>query len=80
MLLHADAVAKNRPAGVRTGRIHRDNADPTLVFAITACQLINQRALPRPGRPRQAEHTRFPAVREQRFQQIGPSRRPVFYN
>jgi len=40
---------------------------------------MDQRALPRARRPRQPEHARLPAVREQCLQQLGPSRRAVLH-
>jgi hypothetical protein len=40
--------------------------------------LIDQRALPCSRRARQPDDARVPAVREQRLQQIGPSRRAIF--
>ena len=37
MIQHADAVAQNRAAGVRAGRIHRDDAHPFGLRGATAC-------------------------------------------
>ena len=67
MILHANAIAQNRSASVGTGGVDGDNADGTIIFAIEAGQLIDQRALARSGRPRQPKHTGFPAVWEQSF-------------
>ena len=50
MLLHANAVAKNCTAGVRTRRVNRDNSNRVVFLAIETGQLINQRTLPRPRR------------------------------
>ena len=77
MFLHADAVTQNRPAGVRTGRIHCDNTHGAIVFAIVAGQLIDQRALPRPWRPGEPQHARFAGMGKQRLQEFGPSRRSI---
>ena len=79
MILHADAVAQNRSASVGTGWIYGDNAHGAIVFAIEASKLIDQRALPRSRRPGQAEDARLAAVRKQRLQQLGPSRRAVLH-
>ena len=47
MILHADAVAQNRSARVRTGRVDGDNADRLILFliALVLGKLIDQRAL-----------------------------------
>jgi hypothetical protein len=44
-----------------------------MVFAIETSKLIDQRALPRPRRPGQAEDERLATVRKYRLQQLGPS-------
>ena len=66
--LHADAIAENRPASVRTGRINRDDAHRLLFLAILARQLIHQRALAAARRAGQSDDARPAAVRKQRFQ------------
>src|SRR5205814_6059990 len=60
--LHADAVAEHRAPGEGAGRVHRADADGAPRGAIFLPQLFNQRALPRAGRPgdaddRSEEHT-----------------------
>ena len=79
MILHADAVAQNRSASVRAGRIDGDNTHRTIVFAIKAGKLIDQRALPRPRRARQSEDARPAAVRKQSLQQLRPTRRAILH-
>ena len=58
MLLHADAVAQNRSAGVGTGGIDRDDADGAFFLAIVAGQLIDQRALARARRTGESKYPR----------------------
>jgi len=43
MPLHANPVAQNRTAGVRTGWVNRNYAYRLLLFAKMYCELINQR-------------------------------------
>jgi len=47
-------------------------------LSVKSCQLINQRALPRPGRPSHADYASFAGVRKKRLQQVGPTPRMVF--
>ncbi len=68
MILHADAVAQNRPARVRTGRINRDNADSLIFLAIVFRQLVDQRALARSWGAGQADDSRLASVREERLE------------
>ena len=65
MLLHADAIAENCTASVRAGWIDRDDAHFTILLAIEARKLIDQRALARARRPCEAEHARLAAVWKQ---------------
>ena len=62
MLLHADAVAENCTAGVRTSGIDRNNADGLILFAIVLCKLIDQRAFAGAGSAGQTDGSRFPCV------------------
>ena len=67
MILHADAVAKNRAARVGTGWIDRDDADAAvllLFMAIVLGKLIDQRALARSGRASQANGAGVAGIRE----------------
>ena len=75
MFLHADAVAQNRSAGVGTGWVDGDDSHGVVLLAIEPRQLVDQRALPRSRRAGQPDDASAPAVREQCFQQIGPSGR-----
>ena len=77
MLLHANAVAQNRAAGVGAGGIDGDDADRRSLLAIVVCQLIDQRALARAGRAGEPEYPRLAAVRKQGLQQLRPSRRVI---
>ena len=71
MILHTDTVAQNRPAGVRAGRVDRDDSDGLLLLAIVLGELIDQRALARSRRSSQTDHSRLAGVREERLEQIG---------
>ena len=77
MLLHANAVAQNRPTGVRTGRVNRDDSHCTILLPIIPRQMINQSALARTRRASEPKDTRLPAMRKQSLQQIRPPRRAV---
>jgi len=77
MVLHANAVAQNRPACVWTSRIDRDDADGAFFLAIVAGQLIDQRALTRTRRAGEPENSRMPAVRKESLEQYGPARRAI---
>ena len=65
MLLHANAVAQNRPTGVGTGRVNRDDSNCTILFSIMPRQMINQSALARPRRASEPKDTPLPAMRKQ---------------
>ena len=73
MLLHANAVAENRAAGVGTGRIDGDDAHGAILPAINAGELIDERALACSGRASQAEDAGFAGMREESLEKIGPS-------
>jgi len=70
MLLHADAVAQNRPASVRAGRIHRDDADRVILLAIVAGKLIDKRALACTRWAGQSKDPGLSAVGKQRLEQF----------
>lgn len=78
MLLHADAVAENRSACVRTGGINRDDADRAFFLTVVVGQLIDQRALTRPRRTGESKYPRLSAVGKKCLEQFGPARRTVF--
>ncbi len=73
MILHADAVAQNRSAGVRTGRVHGDDADGLVVLAVVLGQLVDQRALAGSRRARQTENARMAGVGEESLEQFRPA-------
>src|SRR4029077_381092 len=70
MVLHADAAAQNRATRVGTGRIHRNDAQRLARTSVMLGKLIDQRALPRPGRAGKTQDARLAAMREERFQQF----------
>src|SRR5271157_6246451 len=73
MILHADAVAQNRPTGVRAGRVNRDDADGLIFLAIVLGKLIDQRALARAGSAGQTDDSRLARMREERLEQLRPA-------
>jgi hypothetical protein len=73
VILHADAVAEDRTARLRTGRVNRNNADRLTLFAIVFGQLIDERALARAGRASHADDSRPAGMRKERFEQIRPA-------
>ena len=77
MLLHANAVTQNRTAAVRTGGIHGDDSDLLAVFSIQLRELINQRTLASAGRACQSNGARAASMREEFFEELGPSRRVI---
>ena len=77
MILHADAVAENRAAGVGTGRIDGDDADGAVLLAIVLGELIDQGALPCSRRAGETDDACFARMREEGFQQVGPARGTV---
>ena len=70
VILHADAVAENRSARVGARGIDRDDAQRLAFAPVELRELVNQRALPRPGCAGHAEDARLTAVREECLQQI----------
>ena len=64
MALHADAIAKDRAAGVRTGGIDGDDANCFSLRAVMRGQPIDQRALARSRRACHADHKGVAGVRE----------------
>ena len=77
MVLHADAVAQNRPSSVGACRIDRDDAHGAVFVAIAASKLVYQRALARARGASESDDPRLPAVRKESLEQIGPARRAV---
>ena len=71
VVLHANAVAQNRAAGVGAGRVDGDDADGLIFFAIVLGELIDQRALPCSGRAGQTDDARVAGVREESLEQVG---------
>jgi hypothetical protein len=55
MLLHANAIAKNRAAAERAGRVDREDADLTIAFAQNAYELMDQCTFPGAGRSRNSD-------------------------
>ena len=68
MLLHADAVAQNRPARIGAGGVDGDDSHGLVLLAIEPRQLIDQCALARSGSARQTYHASAAAVGEQGLQ------------
>ena len=64
---HADAVAQNRAAGERAGRVNGQNADGFFVFAEFADERVGQRAFARAGRAGNADDKRFACVGKELF-------------
>src|SRR5205807_10263188 len=58
VILHADAVAENRSARVGARGIDRDDAQRLAFAPVELRELVNQRALPRPGCAGHAEDAR----------------------
>jgi hypothetical protein len=78
MLLHPNAIAKDRATCVGTGRVDGDDAQRFAIAAIVASQLIDEGALPRSGRTGQT-HDAGPATKgKQRLQQLARLGRSVF--
>ena len=76
--LHPEAVAENRAAGERTGRVHGDDADRLSARARFGDQPIDQRALAGAGRAGDADEIGAAGVGKDRADQIGCRRRFVF--
>ena len=73
MLLHANAVAENRSAGIRAGGIDGDDADGVAGSSEMPRHVIDERALSGSGRAGEADDAGLSGVRKQRLQQIGPA-------
>jgi hypothetical protein len=73
VVLHADAVAQNRAAGVGTGGVDGNDAQGAAGPAVELSQLVDQRALAGSWRAGQAEDAGAAAEGEQRLEQIGAS-------
>ena len=78
MALHADAIAQDRAAGVRAGRIDRDYTDRFPLGAQCLGELIAQRAFARAGRACHAHNHRAASSWEQLAQQQLGFRAAIF--
>ena len=76
--LHADAIAENRAAGVRTRGIDRDHADRTIGLTQLGGQPIDERALARAGGTGDADEVRASRLGEQSSDELGGAWRLVF--
>ena len=74
--LHADAIAENRAAAVRTRRIDRDDADRAVGLSKLGDQPIDERALARAGRTRDADEIRASGPGEQAADETRQRRAP----
>jgi hypothetical protein len=79
MLLHANAIAQNRPAGVWTRRVDRNDADGPIFLAIVAGKLIDERALPGARWPSQSEYPRLSAVWKESLEECRPTGSAVLH-
>ena len=70
MILHPDAIAKNRAATVWTGGINRYDTHRAILLAVVFGELINQGTLARPGSSGQSYNPRLPTVRKKRLKQF----------
>ena len=59
MILHANAIPKNRPTRIRAGGINCDDPDCAVLLAIVIGQLIHQRALASAGRTGKPQNPRM---------------------
>src|SRR5512147_2164915 len=78
MRTHANAVAENCAARVRTGWINSDDSDRLALLAILARELVDQRALPCARCAGESDHAGTSGVREQGLQQVRRLRRAIF--
>ena len=76
--LHANAVAKNRAAGVRAGGIDRDHTDGAIGLSQLGGQPIDEGALARPRRTGDADEIRAARLGEQSSDELGSAWRFVF--
>ena len=77
MLLHANAVAQNRPACIRARGINGNNSDAAILTAIMLRQLVHQRALACAGSAGQTHGSCASSVGKQFFKKLNRSRRVV---
>jgi hypothetical protein len=77
-VVHADAVAENGSARIRAGRINGHDTDRLLQFAVLTRQVVDQRALARPGSAGESDDARPAAVGKQGLEQQHRFRRAVF--
>ena len=78
MVLHADAVAQNRPARVGARGIDSNDANGAAFLAVVARELVHQRALARARRAGESKDSRMSAMGKERLEQFRPSRGAVF--
>src|ERR1700676_2372453 len=76
--LHADAVAKDGPAGVRACRVHGDHADAVFTLAVIRGKTIDQRALASAGRASDAGEIRLAGVGKKLAKEFFGFRRVIF--
>jgi hypothetical protein len=78
MASHAHAIAKNRATCKWTGRIDRNHSDMPAFFARLGRQAIDQCALARAGRSRDADDIRASRPGVNSLEQLDSGRRFVF--
>lgn len=78
MFLHANAIAENRAARIRAGRVDSNDSYGVTIFSKMPRHVIDERALAGTWRAGKADHAGFAGVREQSLEQIGPTGRTVF--
>src|SRR5712692_1237672 len=69
MPLHSNPIAQNGAPGVRARGINCDHAHLFLLFAVIACQTVNECALPRPWRSGNSREIRLTRVRKEQPKQ-----------
>src|SRR5438132_12925640 len=77
MILHPDAIAKNRAATVWTGGINRYDTHRAILLAVVFGELINQGTLARPGSSGQSYNRPLPTVRKKRLKKFPRAGFPV---
>ena len=77
-LLHADAVPKDRAAGVRAGRINGDDANGFSARAIVSGEFIDERAFARAGRAGDSDQISAAGEGKELAQQVFGARIGIF--
>jgi hypothetical protein len=67
MILHANTVAKDRPARVGTSGIDGNDSNRAIFFSVVLGQLVDQRTFASARRASEAQNPRMPGLGEQRF-------------